>query len=80
METRLALDRQWVEAAVSVEETGDGSLILGNKIPLDSYPNNLVTWLPQNAAVFPDKAFLQERNAAGEWEGMTYAQTAMPRI
>ena len=35
METRLALDGQWVEAAVSVEETGDGSLILGNKIPLD---------------------------------------------
>jgi feruloyl-CoA synthase len=75
METRLALDGQWVEAAVSVEETGDGSLILGNKIPLASYPNNLVTWLRQNAAVFPDKPFLQQRNPAGEWEGMTYTQT-----
>ena len=34
-----------------------------------------MTWLRQNAAIFPDKPFLQQRNAAGEWEGMTYGET-----
>jgi feruloyl-CoA synthase len=66
---------QWVKAEVQVTKADDGSLILQNKVPLAAYPDNLCTWLHQNAEKFPDKSFLLQRNAEGEWQGLTYAQT-----
>jgi feruloyl-CoA synthase len=71
----MSIGFQWVKADVSVTETPDGSLILRNKLPLAEYPANLLTWLHQNAARFPNKAFLQERDAQNQWHGLTYAET-----
>ena len=71
----MSIDFQWVKADVTVAETADGSLILRNKLPLADYPANLLTWLHQNAARFPDKPFLQERDEQNQWCGLTYAET-----
>jgi feruloyl-CoA synthase len=71
----MSIGFQWVKADVTVTETADGSLILRNKIPLADYPANLLTWLHQNAARFPDKPFLQERGEGNQWCGLTYAET-----
>jgi feruloyl-CoA synthase len=71
----MPTDSQWIKADVTVTETTDGSLILQNKIPLADYPANLLTWLHQNAARFPDKPFLQERDEQNQWCGLTYAET-----
>ena len=65
---------RWVQAEVSVEEREDGCLILRNRIPLAPYPNNLATWLRDNAARFPDKPFLQQRDTGLAWGGVTYGQ------
>ena len=71
----MSIDFRWVKADVTVTETADGSLILRNTLPLAEYPANLLTWLHQNAARFPDKAFLQERDEQNQWHGLTYAET-----
>ncbi len=71
----MSNDFQWVTPDVSVTERPDGSLILENNVPLADYPANLVTWLHQNAERFPDKPFLQQRDGAGGWQGLTYAET-----
>jgi feruloyl-CoA synthase len=71
----MTSDWSWVKAQVSVEETAGGSLILRNKAPLDPYPDNLVSWLRQNAARFPDKPFMQQRDDSRQWTGMTYRET-----
>ncbi len=71
----MTTDIQWVTADVSVTKTDDGSLELQNKVPLVDFPANLGTWLHQNAQDFPDKDFLLQRNAQGQWQGLTYGQT-----
>ncbi|HEX9926518.1 MAG TPA: AMP-binding protein, partial [Anaerolineae bacterium] len=68
-------DFQWVKPDVRVTDAGDGSLILQNKVPLAGYPANLCTWLHQNAKRFPAKDFLLQRDADGNWRGLTYAET-----
>ena len=70
----MASNWQWVKPEVSVEEAANGSLFLRNKLPLAPYPDNLATWLRQNAARFPDKPFLKERGQDGAWQGITYAE------
>ncbi len=71
----MTTDFQWVTADVDVTEKTDGSLELKNKIPLASYPTNLCIWLHQNAAKFPDKEFLIERDDQNRWQGLSYART-----
>lgn len=71
----MSSDFQWVTADVDVTESGDGCLILRNRVPLASYPANLGIWLHDNAQKFPTRLFLQQRNEQGEWDGLTYAQT-----
>ena len=68
-------DFQWVKPDVRVTDAGDGSLILQNKVPLAGYPANLCTWLHQNAKQVPAKDFLLQRDADGNWRGLTYAET-----
>lgn len=63
-----------IPAQATIMEQPDGSLLLQNKIALADYPANLVEWLRQNAARFPDKPFLLERNGAG-WRAITYRET-----
>lgn len=64
-----------IPAEAVLTERPDGSLLLQNKMTLADYPANLVEWLRQNAARFPDKPFLQERNDVGGWRAITYSQT-----
>jgi feruloyl-CoA synthase len=66
---------QWAKVEVDVAQRSDGSILIQNKVPLADGPANLVTWLHQHAAATPDKPFLMERGASGEWEGLTYAET-----
>ncbi len=68
----------WIPPQVSVTEQG-GDLILENPIPLAEYPANLGVWLRQNAARFPDKPFVLQRDASGAWSGPTYAE-ALARV
>ena len=70
----MSSEWHWVKADVAVEERADGTFILRNRVPLEPYPDNLVTWLRQSAERFPDKPFLQERGPSGEWTGLTYRQ------
>jgi feruloyl-CoA synthase len=65
--------RSWVSPQVSVAEQ-DGDLILENAVELAAYPPNLGIWLRQNAARFPDKPFVLQREATGSWQGPTYAE------
>jgi feruloyl-CoA synthase len=65
----------WIEPQVDVSTTVTGSMILENPMPLADYPANLGIWLHQHADTSPDKAFLQERDHTGAWQGLTYAQT-----
>jgi feruloyl-CoA synthase len=53
----------------------DGDLILENTVELAAYPHNLGVWLQENAARFPGKPFVLQRDAAGTWQGPTYAET-----
>jgi len=71
----MPIDFQWAKVDVTVTEVADGSLILQNKIPLADYPANLLTWLHQNGEKYPDKPYLQERDAQNQWGGLTYAET-----
>ena len=71
----MSIVSQWVRADVTVTKKPDGSLILQNRIALDDYPDNLLTWLHQNAAKHPDKALLQERDEQSQWSGLSYAGT-----
>ncbi len=66
---------KWVKNDVDVTEREDGSLILSNKTPLAEYPANLGEWLQRNARDIPDKSFLAQRDAAGEWRVLTHAET-----
>ncbi|MCP4419482.1 MAG: AMP-binding protein [Chloroflexi bacterium] len=61
-----------VEAVV--EKRSNGDLLLRNKIKIGEYPANLLSWLRKNAVDFPDKPFLQERDADGSWVGISYAE------
>ena len=73
-----AKELSWIPPQVSVTEQG-GDLILENPIPLAEYPANLGVWLRQNAARFPDKPFVLQRDASGAWSGPTYAE-ALARV
>ena len=68
----------WIPPQVNVTER-DGDLILENTVELAAYPHNLATWLRENAARFPDKQFVLQRDAAGAWQGPTYAE-ALARV
>ncbi len=71
----MSMGLQWANVEVTVTETTDGSLILQNPVPLADCPANLLTWLHENAARFPDKPFLQERDGGEPWRGLSYAET-----
>ncbi len=53
----------------------DGSRILRSGIPLpDTYARCVGEWLEHWARAQPDEIFLAERNAAGEWDKLTYGE------
>ena len=71
----MATNIQWTAIEVDVTEQDNGNLILQNRTPLAEYPANLCTWLHQNAGKSPDKSFLRQRDAEGNWTGPSYKET-----
>ena len=63
-------------AAVVVEKRGDGTLILRSPVALGVYTQRVGDWLTHWADVEPDRPFLAERRATGEWQTLSYSEVA----
>ena len=61
--------------ALSVERSADGTVLLRSSEPLGAYPRALTERLDYWAGRAPDRLFLAQRGADGEWRRITYAQT-----
>ena len=62
---------------VLVERRGDGAILMRSPHPLPSHPQKLTERLTHWAKTAPERAFLAQRDAAGGWRTMTYANTLM---
>lgn len=58
----------------TVERRDDGTIIIATAKKLDPYPTKLSEPLQHWARMRPDQIFLGERDAAGSWRTLTYAQ------
>ncbi len=56
------------------EDRPDGSFVLRSAEPLGAYDGRIGDWLLRWAANTPDRVFLAERDAQGEWRTVTYGQ------
>jgi feruloyl-CoA synthase len=61
-------------ADVTVERRSDGAILLRSPHKLPPYPQNLSERLVHWANAAPDRIFLAQRDAAGQWRALTYAQ------
>ena len=59
---------------VSMSRRDDGTIYVRPVHPLGAYPSKLTEKLDYWAAKIPDRVFMGQRNAAGEWRTLTYAQ------
>src|SRR4051812_44621219 len=66
--------RLFAPPAVTVTRRADGTMLLQSPMPLAPYERCIGEYLERWAAEADDRAFLQERNADGAWQGVTYAQ------
>ncbi len=62
------------DPAVSVERRESGIIYLRPRTALGDYPARLTDRLHHWAAVAPDRTFMAERDAGGDWRRITYAQ------
>src|SRR5579863_7883663 len=62
-------------ADVVAERRPDGAILLRSPHKLPPYPRNLTERLVNWASAAPDRVFLAERGAAGDWRTLSYAQT-----
>src|SRR5712671_4021448 len=60
--------------AVNVERRQDGTIYLRPKTPLGDYPVRLTDRLHHWAKAEPNRIFMAERDASGEWRQISYAQ------
>ena len=60
--------------ALEIARRDDGTLILTSPIPLGPCERSVVDLLARWAADAPDRVFLAQRDGAGGWERLTYAQ------
>src|SRR5580704_9815909 len=58
---------------VIVERRRDGAILMRSPHPLSPYPQNLTQRLVHWAKTAPDRVFLAQRDAAGSWRTLTYA-------
>ena len=73
----LHLDRP--DAAVTVETSEDGSLLLSCPRDLPEFPDSLLDYLVDAADTFPDRTFMAQRASAengnlGDWVELSYAR------
>jgi feruloyl-CoA synthase len=62
-------------ADVVVEHRSDGAIVLRSPHPLPPHPQKLTERLTHWAKAAPERVFLAQRDAAGGWRMMTYAET-----
>ncbi len=62
-------------AEVVVERRPDGTLLLHSPRPLGPFPDSVTQRLAHWAEAAPDRVFLGQRDPAGGWRTLTYAQT-----
>ncbi len=60
--------------SIGMETLADGSVLLTNGDPLQAYENQWGDMLRRWAGERPDKTYLAERDAAGGWRKVTYAE------
>src|ERR1700683_1840159 len=60
-------------ADVVVERRGDGAIVLRSPHPLPAFPQKLTERLVHWAKAAPERVFLAQRDAAGAWRTLTYA-------
>ncbi len=60
---------------VVVERRGDGAILLRSPRKLSPYPQKLTERLVHWARAAPERIFIAQRDAAGGWRSLTYAQT-----
>ena len=60
---------------VVVERRSDGAIMLRSPHPLPPHPQKLTERLTHWAKAAPERVFLAQRDAAGGWRTMTYADT-----
>ncbi|NMG55866.1 feruloyl-CoA synthase [Aromatoleum aromaticum] len=69
------IDAMFARPVVNIEARPDGSRILRSGIQLpDSYARCVGEWLERWARDTPERLFLAERNAAGEWDRVSYGE------
>jgi feruloyl-CoA synthase len=61
-------------ADVVVERRSDGAIVMRSPHPLPALPRNLTQRLVHWAHATPDRVFLAQRDAAGGWRTISYAQ------
>jgi len=61
---------------VERRDLGDGAFELFSPVPLKPYATSLAHMLRARAADKPNATFLAERDAAGAWRGLTFAQAS----
>ncbi|MBI1205582.1 MAG: AMP-binding protein [Rhodopseudomonas sp.] len=59
---------------VIVERRADGCILLRSPQPLGPYPDKLTERLTHWASTAPDRVLFAQRDAAGDWRKVTYAQ------
>src|ERR1700749_377857 len=59
---------------VTVERRDDGTIYLRPKAKLGDYPVRITDLLHHWAKAEPNRIFMAERNAAGGWRQITYAE------
>jgi feruloyl-CoA synthase len=60
-------------ADVVVERRSDGAILMRSPLPLPPHPQKLTERLIYWASAAPDRVFLAQRDAAGGWRTLTYA-------
>jgi feruloyl-CoA synthase len=56
------------------EQRGDGSILASPVEPLGSYPDKLTVRLAHFAATTPDRLWMAQREASGEWREISYGE------
>jgi feruloyl-CoA synthase len=62
-------------AEVAVERRSDGAILMRSPLQLLPHPQKITERLVHWAKVAPDRVFLAQRDATGDWRTLTYAQT-----
>src|SRR3989304_2565852 len=71
--------RLFAPPAIELERRADGAVLLRSPQPLLPYARCVGEYLVHWAQAAPDRAFLQERSATGDWQGVTYRE-ALDRV